>query len=82
MPIRFVQVQGVQEGFQLVEDGSEPLPVRGPGVEGGEIDLAGQFVEFVPGEPDGLRPSGTTPDLVSEPNGVKATKPKGPLALR
>ena len=53
--VRFVQIEGVQEDFQLVEDGSEPLLVRGPSVKDGEIDLAGEFVEFVPGEPSEFR---------------------------
>ena len=65
--VRFVQIESVQEDFQLVEDGSEPLLVRGPSVNDGEIDLAGEFVEFVPGEPEGLMPLGSLPDLVPEP---------------
>ena len=65
--VRFVQIESVPEDFQLVEDGSEPLLVRGPSVRDGEIDLAGEFVEVVPGEPEGLSPSGSPPDLVAEP---------------
>ena len=65
--VRFVQIEGVQEEFQLVEDGSEPLLVRAPSGNDDEIDLAGEFVEFVPGEPEGLRPPGSPPDLVPEP---------------
>src|SRR5271157_4762468 len=65
--VRFVQIESVQEDFQLVEDGSEPLLVRGASVKDGEIDLAGEFVEIVPGELEGLSPSGSPPDLVPEP---------------
>src|SRR5208337_1292530 len=54
--VRFVQIESVQEDFQLVEDGSEPLLVRGPSVKDGQIDLAGEFVEIVPGEPEGPSP--------------------------
>src|SRR5208337_2581396 len=65
--VRFVKIESVQEDFQLVEDGSEPFLVRGPSVKDGEIDLAGEFVEIVPGELEGLSPSGSPPDLVPEP---------------